>query len=304
MGVEARLTPGAWPRDITSARFASRIRRGGPAQRGEVAIIGLPDDTGVVLNGGRPGAREGPAAFRAALARYGTAEPDVFAWPPVVDLGDVPASGGGGAGALAEMHRRTTEAVGEALAAGALPVCIGGGHDLTFPTGRAVCERGPAAVVYFDPHLDVRAEVGSGMPFRALVEWCGVAALHNVGFGPMVNSAEHVRWFRGHGGIAHAADGPAAATVSASLGLEEPRLIASFDLDVLDAGIAPGVSALNPDGWSAARAGAWVEACGRDPAVVAFDLMELCPAHDEGGRTARLAAHLFLRFLRGVSARG
>ena len=33
-----------------------------------VALVGLPDDTGVELNNGRTGASKGPAAFRAALA--------------------------------------------------------------------------------------------------------------------------------------------------------------------------------------------------------------------------------------------
>jgi arginase family enzyme len=42
---------------------------------------------------------------------------------------------------------------------------------------------------------------------------------------------------------------------------------------------------------------------GQDPGVRCFDIMELCPAHDEGGRTARLAAHVFLSFLRGFAGR-
>ena len=54
--------------------------------------------------------------------------------------------------------------------------------------------------------------------------------------------------------------------------------------------------------WEAtsAQAARWA---GRDPRVVCFDLMELCPAHDVGGRTARVACHLFLSFLRGMSER-
>ncbi|HND60953.1 MAG TPA: hypothetical protein PLB90_05695, partial [Opitutaceae bacterium] len=66
--------PGRWPRPISTARFAATIRRDSP--RGcAVALLGLPDDTGVKLNGGRPGAAGGPTAFRAALARYGVADP-------------------------------------------------------------------------------------------------------------------------------------------------------------------------------------------------------------------------------------
>jgi arginase family enzyme len=44
-------------------------------------------------------------------------------------------------------------------------------------------------------------------------------------------------------------------------------------------------------------------AAGRNPALKCFDIMELNPLCDESGRTARLAAHLFLTFLRGYSER-
>ncbi len=50
--------------------FASLIRGDSP-EGCRVALIGLPDDTGVQLNKGMPGAAMGPQAFRAALARYG-----------------------------------------------------------------------------------------------------------------------------------------------------------------------------------------------------------------------------------------
>jgi formiminoglutamase/guanidinobutyrase len=44
-------------------------------------------------------------------------------------------------------------------------------------------------------------------------------------------------------------------------------------------------------------------AAGRHPAVRHFDVMELCPVHDEGDRTARLAALLVLAFLAGLAER-
>ena len=64
-------TVAAWPawRDHG---FASTIRRDEPGDA-IIALLGLPDDTGVLLNGGRVGAAEGPEAFRAALARFGSA---------------------------------------------------------------------------------------------------------------------------------------------------------------------------------------------------------------------------------------
>jgi arginase family enzyme len=60
---------------------------------------------------------------------------------------------------------------------------------------------------------------------------------------------------------------------------------------------------MNPAGWTVSEAEAWVRACGSDPRVRCFDLMELNPAHDLDGRTARVAAHLFLTFLAAFARR-
>lgn len=262
-----------------------------------VALLGLPDDLGVRLNGGRPGAKDGPRAFREALARYGVAEPDGWAWPKVFDAGDVIPATGSDESALLETHRRVSEATAALLELGLFPIAIGGGHDLTFPFVRAVIGKfGPLAGVYYDAHLDVRPTIGSGMPFRRLVEECGVPALYNLGLDDWANAAEFVAWFREHGG--ERCDG-LVPSVEAPPG----ECFGSFDLDVIDMSAAPGVSAPNPAGWSANMASVAVHEAGRNLPLRSFDFMELNPAHDEGGRTARLAAHLFLSFLRGFSAR-
>lgn len=258
----------------------------------QIALLGLPDDTGVRMNGGRPGAAEGPRAVREALVRYGVAQPASWRWPGVFDAGDVvPGS------TLEETHDRVTAAVAAVLDEGLFPIGIGGGHDLTYPFVRAVAAacRGPMTGVYFDAHLDVRAEEGSGMPFRRLVERCGVSELYVHGMDPFANAAEHVQWFKSRGGHVDAFEP------------EDPwpdgRLFVSLDLDVIDQSYAPGVSATNPCGWTPALAERWVRAAGRCPHVRCFDMMELSPQHDAGGRTARLAARLLLTFLRGFSER-
>lgn len=282
----------SWPRALAPTCFAAGIPRDTP-EGCAVALLGLPDDTGVRLNHGRPGAAGGPAAFRTALARYGAADPALGPLPRVFDAGDLKPGR-----TLDETHARITTATAALLAAGLLPVAIGGGHDLTFPFVRAVAEKFSRPTgVYFDAHLDVRETPGSGMPFRRLIEACGVPALHLHGFRPLVNTADHLAWFRAHGGVLH----PDAARVVLP---GAPHLFVSFDLDVLDAAHAPGVSALNPVGWTVRDAEPWVRACGADPAVRCFDLMELNPAHDPDGRTARVAAHLFLTFLQGVGKKG
>ena len=279
-------------------------------------MIGLADDLGVRLNSGRPGAARGPNAFREALSRYGVAHPQGWTWPIVLDAGDVVPAPGSDAGALDETHRRVTAAVTALLDAGLFPIAIGGGHDLTFPFVRAVAARWPKlSGLYFDAHLDVRDTPGSGMPFRSLVERCGVRELRLHGFNPLANAREHVEWFRAHGGrIAPSGvdplmvDDPDALVPGSTHG--DPRApfprgdcFVSFDLDVLDAAHAPGVSAVNPAGWTVAAAETWAFAAGRNPRVRCFDIMELNPEYDADGRTARVAAHLFLSFLRGFAER-
>lgn len=278
-----------WPQ-TGSGRFASLIRT--ESHEGcRIALIGAPDDTGVALNHGIPGAALGPDAFRVALTRYGTSEPEGWDWPAVYDAGDVIAGS-----TLTETHNRLTHAAGELLDAGLFPIMIGGGHDLTFAFVRAIAKRFDSlGGIYFDAHLDVRAEEGSGMPFRKLVETCGVSRLDAIGINPFANSREHMHWFHSHGGRIDALE-PHGDWPGESL-------FVSFDLDVLDASAAPGVSARNPMGWSVHHGAKWVEAAGRCQRVRCFDIMELCPPNDHDGRTARIAAHFFLTFLRGFAAR-
>lgn len=284
------VSPPTWPEHVEPTRFASLVRTDDAAGC-RVALIGLPDDTGIRMNHGRPGAADGPRAFRAALARYGVARPEGLDWPTVFDAGDVCCGRD-----LQETHQRVTSAVAALLDRGLFPVGIGGGHDLTFPFVRAVTRLHPPMVgVYFDAHLDVREQAGSGMPFRALVEECGVRELHVHGMEPSANAIDQCRWFFTHGGHVDQFEPKDPWPVG--------ELFVSLDLDVIDQAFAPGVSAINPCGWMPAEASAWARAAGRQPTVRCFDIMELSPAHDESGRTARLAAHLFLSFLRGFAER-
>ncbi|MDF1808384.1 MAG: formimidoylglutamase [Phycisphaerales bacterium] len=276
---------------IPASKFASLIRTN-PADC-QIALIGLPDDTGVQLNNGRSGAKEGPSAFRKALAKYGVAEPAEWSWPTVFDAGDVDVVPGD----LHETHRRVTDAVQTVLDLGLFPIGIGGGHDLTFPFVRAVAKQfGSLNGIYFDAHLDVRETDGSGMPFRKLLETGAAKSMRVHGLDPNSNSQEHVHWFKTHGG--HIAN---------NLDHDDPwpttNTFVSLDLDVIDQSHAPGVSAHNACGWTSTQTEAWVLKAGQNPLVRCFDIMELSPPYDRDERTARIAARMFLTFLRGYSER-
>jgi formiminoglutamase len=282
--------PSAWLRQLHDSKLASRFRSSPDGC--QVAIIGVPDDTGVSLNGGRIGAAEGPNALRHALLRYGVADPHGWDWPTIWDAGDVIIDHGD----IGKTHECVIEATRAVIEQGVFPIMIGGGHDLTYPFVRAVSEfHKPMHGIYFDAHLDVRDEIGSGMPFRRLIE-CGAAdSLRIHGIDSFANSHEHTQWFLDH-------RGRIAGRSFDDDWLAQPTFV-SLDMDVFDSSHAPGVSAHNPCGWSPQLGEQWVYQAGRHKQVKCFDIMELSPPHDVDGRSSRLAARMLLAFLRGFAER-
>jgi formimidoylglutamase len=307
------LQPADWP-TVSPGRFASGIaREQSPPKTAAIALVGLPDDLGVRLNNGRAGAAQGPTAFRAALTRFGAGFDAVTsrAIPDIVwDAGDITPAQGADAAALSATHARVTEALLAVHRAGLLPVCIGGGHDLTFPAVRAFAQHQGGAVggISIDPHLDVRETPGSGMPFRALIDGAHLDAhrFSVIGAGRFSNSREHIEWLAGRGGaiapIEELARDPD-AEFRAAMKRAGDHAFVSFDLDSIDGAFAPGVSAVNPAGLTPRESAIIVRAAGADPRVRHFDLMELNPAQDGDGRTARVAAFLFLNFVSAFAGR-
>jgi agmatinase len=122
----------------------------------DVAIVGAPMDD---LVSDRPGTSFAPRAIRAASCPPGPhleAGVDAFAALRIVDFGDaavLPAD-------ALRSHAAIEATVGEVLAAGAVPVILGGDHAVTEPSVRAVAAaHGPVGMVHFDTHTDTGAEV-------------------------------------------------------------------------------------------------------------------------------------------------
>ena len=272
---------------------------------GDLVLLGLCNEVGVVANGGRPGAAEGPAAFRAAFGRLPAR---VLHGRRLVDAGDIPAS------APYEAFLEGAEAVvSAALAKGATPLVIGGGHDSSYGVYRGLAKIHPAAVLAVDAHLDVRPThaPSSGNPFFRMIE-AGLAGsdLAQVGLQRVSNTEEHETWLRLQGASLHFLEpGREGRALEAVLGALEAfgrrgrRIQATFDLDAIRAADAPGVSALAPWGLEAGHALQIAQACGACPAVASLDLMELAPALDRDGQTAKLTALLAAAFLEGRASR-
>ncbi|MGC4092565.1 MAG: formimidoylglutamase [Polyangiaceae bacterium] len=304
--------PASWPA-LRAGRFAAQIKLDQPTGC-RLALLGLPDDTGVRLNHGRAGAALGPAGLRGALASYGTsfdAEAAAELGACLFDAGDVVVAPGGDESSLFETHARVEQALADIHSLGLLPICVGGGHDLSLPSLTALSKAlgVPLGGINFDAHLDVRERVGSGMPFRRLIENGSLDPERFVefGLGRFVNDAADWSWLASRGALLIGAE----RAEREGLGFEQLQARAfgagpgflSVDLDGLDSAQMPAVSALNPSGLSVARLSALVEAAGADARVRGFDLMELAPPLDASGRGVRVAAHVLLSFIAGFARR-
>ena len=147
-------------------------------RNGDVVIIGVPEDRGVTANRGRAGAAKGPDEIRRKLYKLTPGFYMDFSKMRVMDAGNVDTEGL----SLAEVHSAETEAVAEAISRGAIPIVLGGGHDLTYPglaglVRGAGTGRGGLGLINVDAHLDVRTDehgINSGTSFyRALTQLGG-----------------------------------------------------------------------------------------------------------------------------------
>jgi len=309
-------TPAAWgarpsdPNDTFLAQTVATAASEAP-RPGQVGLFGVPFDGAVP---GRPGARGGPAAIRAAMAtlrpwtlRHGGFTPDVYDWGDVrCALGDI-----------ATTHQRVEGAALAVLDAGHMPLVLGGDHSITFPLVKAHEGRhggGTLGVINLDAHLDMRdgasqGILNSGQSFRRLIDLGLVKGenLVEVGIRDFANSAQYARAAKADGVTIFGAEDWRAhglATIEhaieiASAGTDGVYL--SVDIDVLDQAHAPGVSAPTPGGIDTARLFTAVRVIAQRTRLVGADIVETAPQLDVGGMTSRAAAYAALNVLAGLA---
>jgi formiminoglutamase len=279
--------------DPSDVRLGEIVGRGPAAYaRAAVVLLGFPEDEGVRRNGGRVGAAAAPAAIRRCLYRMGIAELEDL---PLVDLGDTPQ-----AASLEERHALHQELVRRIIADDKLLIVLGGGNDVAYPDyAGLVAAVGPALAINVDAHYDVRADTprNSGTPYRQLIDEGRLPAKDYcvLGAQPFANSPIYTQFLADRGaqiiplrgararGIPATARGVLAASNAGAI-------FWGFDLDVVNAAEAPGVSAPNPLGMSGEELVSLMELAGAERRTRLIEVSEVCPPHDIDQRTARLAA--------------
>ncbi|WP_051329996.1 arginase family protein [Niveispirillum irakense] len=297
-------------------------------------VVGAPTDVGHV----GCGAAAGPAGLRAAglMRRLGQVG-------LVADMGDVagPAYDGAvdvsGCRSVAETASwcgAVRDRVGRVLAAGGFPIMMGGDHSLALGSIAAASAHARAQgrafhVLWFDAHPDFNTPETSpsgnthGLPAATA---CGLGhpLMLSVGaFTPLLLPA-HLEQF----GIRDVDPGERANLRAASVRFHEmpavraqglPALVGaalariaaaggghvhvSFDLDVLDPAVAPGVGTPVPGGLDLPSAEIAMRMLGASGLIGSLDLVEFAAGHDREGRTASAAERLLTGFIAARNGR-
>lgn len=274
----------------------------------DVAILGAPFDFGTQF---RAGARFGPRAVREAstLFSFGHAgaydhEDDATYLPEsvrIVDMGDADIVHTD----TMRSHANIETGVRAALAAGALPVVIGGDHSVNIPCINAFDGSGPIHILQIDAHLDFVDErhgvrFGHGNPMRRAAEKPYVTGLSQFGIRNVSSTAREgyeaaremgsdilsVRQIRKLGVEAVLARIPKAA-----------RLYVTIDIDGFCPSIAPGTGTPSHGGFLYYEVLELLQGAAKAHEIVGIDLVEVAPDYDPTGSTAILAAQVLMNFL-------
>jgi agmatinase len=261
-----------------------------PADAAAYTIIGAPLDRSASF---RAGARTGPAQVRRHAGHFDDYDHHTethLSGLSVADRGDVdPFS------PLAEYLRWLAGQVRDVVAAGAVPVLLGGEHTIT---RAGVTGTGAAGVVVADAHLDLReALAGDADSHATVLRHVGalpdVAAVLVVG----ARTGSDDEWRRVQTAPWQLIDDPTAVGAAmARAGVD--RWYLSVDIDVVDPGFAPATGTPEPFGLTPQAVRELVATVA--PACVGMDVVEVTDR--DAGQTATLAARLVRTFLHAHAA--
>jgi len=202
---------------------------------------------------------------------------------------------------LESCHEDIEAFIGEVVAAGVVPLSVGGDHSITQSILRAVGAKRPVGMLHIDAHCDTSgpyegSKFHHGGPFRQAV-LDGVLDPERVIQIGIRGGAEYLWEFSYESGmtVIHAEelarDGVEAAIAKAKTVIGDGPTYVSFDVDSLDPGFAPGTGTPEVGGLLPREALAILRGCfGID--VVGADVVEVAPAYDPTTNTAQAAAQM------------
>lgn len=286
-----------------------------------ITLLGFACDQGVQRNQGRIGAKHAPDVIKAAFGKLPISSKLWRAFGDVVLSGGLVADAGNiqcadddkiAVDILEQCQSQYADDICKIICSGSLPIAIGGGHEIAFGSfmglHRALALSGSQdksiGIINLDAHFDLRCDkyATSGTPFLQIADF---VAQHNqafhylaIGISEFGNTAALFDKAERLG--VHIIDENACHELS----FDEIKaridafidgvdvLYLTLDLDCLQAGFMPAVSAVNAKGLDVH----FVEKCLihviQSGKVKIIDIAEFNPNYDIDGRGAKVAARL------------
>lgn len=226
----------------------------------------------------------------------------------MVDCGDVMADPYD----LMGHYHRTEEAVRKILAAGALPLILGGDHSIPIPVMRAYEGRGPITLIQLDAHLDWREDVngvtqGLSSPIRRASEMDHFDQIFQIGLRAQGSGRpEDYQAALDYG--AHLITAYELHEKGAQAILDRVpdggQYYITIDIDGLDPAFAPAVAGPALGGITFPQARSLLHGLVKKGRVVGMDVVEFTPAVDVNRITAITCGRLFVNLIGAACAAG
>jgi agmatinase len=257
-----------------------------PFEKAKYVVFGVPFDATSTY---RVGARFGPNAIRQASLNIET-----YSFRSGLDVEDLALHDAGDLHVSTDAQKTvdmTRLVVEDILAAGKMPVALGGEHTVTLGIAKGLGDRAAkTAIVSFDAHLDLRCEfLGSTLSHTTFMQLISeeVKPAKIVEVGARSACKEELTYAKTAGvefftsqQIIKQGSLLIAEQLKEKL-LPYENLYLTVDMDVLDPAFAPAVQNPEPEGITTTDLLDLVCAlC--DKRVIGFDVMEIVPIYDQG----------------------
>lgn len=270
-------------------------------------LRGYPDEEGIELNGGRPGAAQGPDAIRKMFYKTTWLQSS----SRLFDEGNLTLKS-----PLEVRHEEARKSLRDHLKSQRRVLSLGGGHDYGYCDGAAFLDvyqnsELKPVIINFDAHLDVRPinkGFSSGTPFYRLLNQYNDFHFFEVGIQPQCNSEAHIDWCQKKGGkvltwpevlrnSSVSFNEQVRAFVNENINTLRPPAYISLDIDCFENASAPGCSQSWPSGITPNQFFPVLEFLIQRFDIRVFGIYEVSPPLDIDSRTSKLAAQVMHQVL-------
>jgi agmatinase len=204
-----------------------------------------------------------------------------------------------------QSHRNIEFGVRKILAAGAIPIVLGGDHSINIPCINAFDDQDPVHLVQIDAHLDFVDErhgvrYGHGNPMRRAAEKPYVTGLTQLGIRNVSSTARE-----GYDDARAMGSDILSVRQVRKLGIDAvleripagERYYVTIDIDGFDPSIAPGTGTPSHGGFLYYEGLELLDGLAKRGTIVGVDLVEVAPDYDPSDLTAILSAQLLMNLI-------